>query len=209
MTQRPAGLPSPERWSNSSMTSSPVPVTRSRTSWSTSEVGRRGSGWSPTGTTRWTSTPYPSFPEVPRPCWTPSTPVRCPSCWRSVPGVERPLTSEKHFRRPGGRRARLTLADGSDLNGRIGATDHGVVDLVVRAGGTWTVRRIPLTDIREAVVQVEFSAPGAEELELAGGPPARPKRRPGRTSIWPRCTRSRSIVESRWTSCSRPSSPRC
>ncbi|MCB1263926.1 ribosome maturation factor RimP [Mycolicibacterium sp.] len=89
----------------------------------------------------------------------------------SSPGVERPLTSEKHFRRARGRRARLTLADGSDLNGRIGATDHGVVDLVVRAGGTWTVRRIPLTDIREAVVQVEFSAPGAEELELAGGPP--------------------------------------
>ena len=89
----------------------------------------------------------------------------------SSPGVERPLTSEKHFRRARRRRVRLTLTDGSDLTGRIGATEDGIVNLVVRAGGAWTVRRIPLPDIREAVVQVEFSAPGAEELELAGGPP--------------------------------------
>ena len=47
----------------------------------------------------------------------------------------------------------------------------GVVDLVVRSGGGWTVRRIPLTDIRQAVVQVEFSPPSAAELELVGGTP--------------------------------------
>jgi ribosome maturation factor RimP len=55
------------------------------------------------------------------------------------------------------------------VSGRLGATGDGVVDLVVRSGGGWTVRRIPLTDIRKAVVQVEFSPPSAAELELVGG----------------------------------------
>ena len=32
------------------------------------------------------------------------------------------------------------------------------------------VRKVPLSDIRKAVVQVEFSAPSAQELELAGEP---------------------------------------
>jgi ribosome maturation factor RimP len=44
-----------------------------------------------------------------------------------------------------------------------------VADLVIRAGGGWTVRRVELADVRKAVVQVEFSPPKAEELELVGG----------------------------------------
>lgn len=86
------------------------------------------------------------------------------------PGVDRPLTDEKHFRRARGRRAELSLADGTALSGRLGATGGGVVDLVVRAGGGWQMRRLPLADIRKAVVQVEFSAPDPRELQLAGGP---------------------------------------
>jgi ribosome maturation factor RimP len=87
----------------------------------------------------------------------------------SSPGVDRPLTAEKHFRRARGRRVEATLADGAVVTGRLGVTGGGLVDLVVRAGGGWTVRRIPLTDIRQAVVQVEFSPPSAAELELVGG----------------------------------------
>ena len=87
----------------------------------------------------------------------------------SSPGVERPLTAEKHFRRARGRRVEVTLDDGVVVTGRLGGTGGGVVDLVVRAGGGWTVRRIPLTDIRKAVVQVDFSAPSAAELDLVGG----------------------------------------
>lgn len=87
----------------------------------------------------------------------------------SSPGVDRPLTAEKHFRRARGRRLELTLADGATLTGRLGATADGVAELVVRAGGDWTVRRISLTDVRKAVVQVEFSPPNAKELEMAGG----------------------------------------
>jgi ribosome maturation factor RimP len=86
----------------------------------------------------------------------------------SSPGVDRPRTAEKHFRRAHGRKVELDLADGTCVTGRLGATAHGVADLVVRAGVGLTVRRIPLPEIRKAVVQVEFSAPNAKELELIG-----------------------------------------
>ena len=38
-------------------------------------------------------------------------------------GVDRPLTSEKHFRRARGRKAELVLVDGSQLTGRLGDID--------------------------------------------------------------------------------------
>ena len=86
----------------------------------------------------------------------------------SSPGVERPLTSEKHFRRARGRKVELSLADGSQLTGRVGQTRGDAVALVVRDGRDWAVREIPLGEIVKAVVQVEFSPPAQAELELAG-----------------------------------------
>jgi ribosome maturation factor RimP len=86
----------------------------------------------------------------------------------SSPGVERPLTSEKHFRRARGRKVELSLADGSQLIGRVGETRGDVVALVVRDGRDWAVREIPLAEVMKAVVQVEFSPPAQAELELAG-----------------------------------------
>ena len=83
------------------------------------------------------------------------------------PGVERPLTSAKHFRRARGRKVELELADGSQLTGRVGETDGDGVALVVRAGRDWATRDIPLAEIAKAVVQVEFSPPAPAELELA------------------------------------------
>jgi len=86
------------------------------------------------------------------------------------PGVDRPLTTEKHYRRARGRKAELTLSDGSQLTGRLGETHDGVVRLVVREGGRadFTVRELPIDGIAKAVVQVEFSPPNKRELELAG-----------------------------------------
>lgn len=91
----------------------------------------------------------------------------------SSPGVDRPLTAEKHFRRARGRRVEVTLNDGTALIGRLGATADGVAEIAVRRGRDWEIRRLPLTDIRSAAVQVEFSPPSAQELELVGG--AHPK----------------------------------
>ena len=86
----------------------------------------------------------------------------------SSPGVDRPLTSEKHFRRARGRKVDIVLSDGSALTGRVGETHGQAVALVVRAGRDYRVREIPLADIAKAVVQVEFSAPAQAELDLAG-----------------------------------------
>jgi ribosome maturation factor RimP len=85
----------------------------------------------------------------------------------SSPGVDRPLTSEKHFRRARGRKVEIALSDGSQLTGRVGETRDQAVALVVRGGRDWAVREIPLAQITKAVVQVEFSPPAQIELELA------------------------------------------
>jgi ribosome maturation factor RimP len=85
----------------------------------------------------------------------------------SSPGVDRPLTSAKHFRRARGRKVELTLSDGSQLTGRVGETRDDTLALVVRNGREWAVRQISLAEIVKAVVQVEFSQPAQAELELA------------------------------------------
>jgi len=85
----------------------------------------------------------------------------------SSPGVDRPLTSEKHFRRARGRKVELALSDGSQLTGRVGETRDDAVAVVVREGRDWSVRDIPLGAVVKAVVQVEFSPPSRAELELA------------------------------------------
>jgi ribosome maturation factor RimP len=86
------------------------------------------------------------------------------------PGVDRPLTTEKHYRRARGRKVELTLSDGSQLTGRLGETSGGTVRLVVREGGkaNYSIRELPVDGIAKAVVQVEFSPPNQRELELAG-----------------------------------------
>ncbi|OBI99354.1 ribosome maturation factor RimP [Mycobacterium sp. 1465703.0] len=91
----------------------------------------------------------------------------------SSPGVDRPLTSAKHFRRARGRKVDVVLSDGSKLTGRVGETNDDSVALVVRAGREWAVREISLGDIVKAVVQVEFSPPNQAELELASRGQAR------------------------------------
>jgi ribosome maturation factor RimP len=86
----------------------------------------------------------------------------------SSPGVERPLTTAKHFRRARGRKVELVLSDGSQLTGRVGETLGTTTTLVVREGrGDWALREIALDQITNAVVQVEFSPPAQRELELA------------------------------------------
>jgi ribosome maturation factor RimP len=86
------------------------------------------------------------------------------------PGVDRPLTTENHYRRARGRKVELTLSDGSQLTGRLGEIRGDIVCLVVREGGkaNFSVRELPVDGIAKAVVQVEFSPPNQRELELAG-----------------------------------------
>ncbi len=87
----------------------------------------------------------------------------------SSPGVDRPLTSDKHFRRARGRKVEVALADGTQVAGRVGEVSDNTLMLVVRddRARDWTVRPVPIGEIRKAVVQVEFSPPSKRELELA------------------------------------------
>jgi ribosome maturation factor RimP len=86
------------------------------------------------------------------------------------PGVDRPLTTEKHYRRARGRKVELTLSDGSQLTGRLGEIRDGSVRLVVREGvkANFSIRELPVDGITKAVVQVEFSPPSQRELGLVG-----------------------------------------
>ncbi|OBF89928.1 ribosome maturation factor RimP, partial [Mycobacterium sp. 852002-51163_SCH5372311] len=86
----------------------------------------------------------------------------------SSPGVDRPLTTEKHFRRARGRKADVTLTDGSAVTVRLGDVIDGQIRVVVRGDrrAKPAVRQIPLGDIASAVVQVEFGRPDAREMEL-------------------------------------------
>lgn len=69
------------------------------------------------------------------------------------PGVDRPLTLPRHWRRNAGRLVKVTLGDGQDLAGRIGASDETRVTLDV-AGEQ---RTLDYGDIAKAVVQIEFN----------------------------------------------------
>ncbi|WP_024806220.1 ribosome maturation factor RimP [Nocardia sp. BMG51109] len=100
----------------------------------------------------------------------------------TTPGVDRPLTAPRHWRRARGRKVRVTMRpgvsgpeDADTFDARVGITTDSEVALVL--GGKRKPHRVtvPLADIGRAVVQVEFSPPGAAELELAGGvAPGRP-----------------------------------
>ncbi|NKY84882.1 ribosome maturation factor RimP [Nocardia veterana] len=94
----------------------------------------------------------------------------------TTPGVDRPLTELRHWRRARGRKVRVRMRAGAQtpegkavFEARVGAATETEVALVV--GGKRAPHRIsvPLADIDSAVVQVEFSPPGAAEMELAGG----------------------------------------
>lgn len=76
------------------------------------------------------------------------------------PGVDRPLTKQRHWRRARNRLARILLTDGGELLGRVGRAEESGV--WVLADGR--VRRLIYGDIERAVVEVEFQQPPAEEL---------------------------------------------
>lgn len=88
----------------------------------------------------------------------------------TTPGVDRPLTLERHWRRCRGRRAAVALQS-EEFTARIGPVSDGSVLLVVPGKPAPTVRSVALTDVVHAVVEVEFSPPDPRELALSGPPP--------------------------------------
>ncbi len=75
------------------------------------------------------------------------------------PGVDRPLTAPRHWRRARGRLVRATLADGGAVTGRVTAADDESVLLDVDGAE----RRLAFPEVARATVQVEFSRPATAE----------------------------------------------
>ncbi|MGV9712421.1 ribosome maturation factor RimP [Gordonia sp. NPDC003424] len=87
------------------------------------------------------------------------------------PGIDRPLTAERHWRRARGRKVTVELREGDTtrtVTGRIGTLDDGRVALVNNDRGRMRTDEIALASVVKAVVQVDFSKPSAAELRLCG-----------------------------------------
>lgn len=69
------------------------------------------------------------------------------------PGVDRPLTLERHWRRNAGRLVKVTLADGTAFTGRIVGAEASGAELDVDG----TTRTVRYDEVSSARVQVEFN----------------------------------------------------
>jgi ribosome maturation factor RimP len=69
------------------------------------------------------------------------------------PGTDRPLTLPRHWRRNTGRLVKVTTKDGTNLTGRIGASDEESATLDV-SGSDQQVR---FDDVAKARIQIEFN----------------------------------------------------
>jgi ribosome maturation factor RimP len=79
----------------------------------------------------------------------------------SSPGVDRPLTDRRHWRRAAGRLVRVAVADSGPLVGRIVSADADGVTLDIE-GDPKTRRRFAYGVLGAGAVQVEFGHPQAE-----------------------------------------------
>ena len=81
------------------------------------------------------------------------------------PGIDRPLTLPRHWRRNVGRMVQIHLSDGRDALGRIMEFDEETGALVLQVKGA--NRKFNTADVTKALVQVEFNRKIADnELEL-------------------------------------------
>ena len=77
------------------------------------------------------------------------------------PGVDRPLTEPRHWRRSAGRLVRAALHDGGTVTGRVVEADADAAGAVVlEVDGAQ--RSLAYADVARGTVQVEFSRAGGE-----------------------------------------------
>lgn len=70
----------------------------------------------------------------------------------SSPGVDRPLTLPRHWRRNAGRLVKVTLTDGDPVTGRLTTSDDDGAVLDVEG----EERRVSYADVKKAKVEIEF-----------------------------------------------------
>lgn len=89
----------------------------------------------------------------------------------TTPGIGRPLTLPRHWRRNQGRKVRIDhRVDGADtsIEARIGVADENRVTVVLVDKGRITATDIELADITRAVVEVDFKRPSEAALRACG-----------------------------------------
>jgi ribosome maturation factor RimP len=79
------------------------------------------------------------------------------------PGVDRPLTQPRHWRRNRLRLVRFRIG-GAEQLGRVGDSDDEGVTMLVDGA----LRRVRYADVEHAVVELEFNQPPAAELAALG-----------------------------------------
>ncbi len=84
------------------------------------------------------------------------------------PGIGRPLTEPRHFRRAAGRLVTITLNDRSQVIARV-ACVAGEDLLVLTGADGLTAGRIALADVANATVEPEFSPPPAPVAAALAG----------------------------------------
>jgi ribosome maturation factor RimP len=70
----------------------------------------------------------------------------------SSPGVDRPLTLPRHWRRNAGRLVKVSLHDGEPVTGRITTSDDDAAVLDVEG----SEHRVPFDQVSKAKIQIEF-----------------------------------------------------
>jgi ribosome maturation factor RimP len=80
------------------------------------------------------------------------------------PGLDRPLTRPRHWRRARTRLVKVRTAQ-ETFTGRVGEAGADEVQMLV--GGE--LRQVPFDSVDHAVIEVEFKQPPPEELALLGG----------------------------------------
>jgi ribosome maturation factor RimP len=91
----------------------------------------------------------------------------------SSPGLDRPLTEPRHFRRNEGRLVKFTLSAGGDLVARMLAVDEDGIDLEIPGvkGRRPKPGRIAFSEITRARIEIEFNRKDLEDgaADTAGG----------------------------------------
>jgi ribosome maturation factor RimP len=88
------------------------------------------------------------------------------------PGVSRPLTLPRHWRRAVGRLVVVPLTAGGELTGRVIAADEEGVTFELpgkKPGATGGERRLGHPELGRGKVQVEFNRPGTKDEDLDDG----------------------------------------
>ena len=75
------------------------------------------------------------------------------------PGVDRPLTEPRHWRRAQDRLVNIELTDGRRVHGRIAASSDSTVEILTKTG----VESVAYSDVARAVVEVEFNSGKGEK----------------------------------------------